>query len=213
MCLGLPEVQSRRHEFLKLNKPEIQYFSGLRHQKGWIGCALSYKFLMMRARDQGLEQISICEDDVEFPSDWDQKIAIVTSYLRERAGQWHIFSGLMAVIHKDLTVKRVKDFSGLTFAHVDRMMSTVFNVYSRRIFDIFSRWDESDEDDNRNTIDKFIERQPDLDIVTTRPFLVGHKPDSHSTLWGINNQQYDPMIAKSSVDLSRRVDAFLAGKV
>jgi GR25 family glycosyltransferase involved in LPS biosynthesis len=212
MCLGLPEVQSRRHEFLKLKRPEIRYFSGLRHQKGWIGCALSYKFLMLRARDQGLEDICICEDDVELPTDWDQKIESVYTYLRERAGQWHIFSGLMAVIHKDLKVKRVEDFSGLTFAHVDRMMSTVFNIYSRRVFDVFSRWDESDEDANRNTIDKFIERQPDLEIVTTRPFLVGHKPESHSTLWGINNQQYDPMIAKSSVDLSRRVDEFLVQK-
>jgi hypothetical protein len=212
MCLGLPEVQSRRREFLKLGRREIQYFSGIRHQKGWIGCALSYKFLLMKARDQGLDQIAICEDDVEFPSDWDLQLQKVNNYLVEKAGNWHVFSGLLALIHKDLRVKKVVESMGLSFVHIDRMMSMVFNIYSKRVYDIFSRWDETDIDPNRNTIDKFMERQPDLDIVTTRPFLVGHKHEAASTLWGIGNKQYDPMIAKSSMELSRKIDAFRVGR-
>jgi len=212
MCLGLPEVQSRMREFLKLERREIQYFSGIRHQKGWIGCALSYKFLLLKARDQGLDQIAICEDDVEFPSDWDLQLQKVNKYLVEKAGGWHVFSGLMAVVSPETRVKKIAEFSGLTFAHIDRMMSTVFNVYSKRVFDVFARWDETDIDPNRNTIDKYMERQPDLDIVTTRPFLVGHKHEAASTLWGIGNKQYDPMIAKSSMELSRKIDNFIAKK-
>jgi hypothetical protein len=212
MCLGLPEVQSRMRDFLKLERREITYFSGIRHQKGWIGCALSYKFLLLKAREQGLEQIAICEDDVEFPSDWEFQLQKVNKYLVDKAGGWHVFSGLMAVVSPETRVKKIVNFSGLTFAHVDRMMSTVFNVYSKRVFDVFARWDETDIDPNRNTIDKYMGRQPDLDIVTTRPFLVGHKHEAVSTLWGIGNTQYDPMIAKSGVELSRKIDQFIAQK-
>jgi hypothetical protein len=211
VCLGLPEVQSRRRDFLKLGRGDIQYFSGLRHQKGWMGCALSYKFLMMSAKDLGFEQITVCEDDVEFPPDWDQKISFVRQYLAERVESWHIFNGLMAVIHKDIKVKKVFDFNAMMFVHVDRMMSMVFNIYSKKVFDVFAAWDQSDTESDSNTIDKFIERQPNLEVVTTRPFLVGHRPELASTLWGIGNKQYDPMIAKSGRDLSRKVDEFQKG--
>jgi hypothetical protein len=212
MCLGLPEVQSRMRDFLKLGRREIQYFSGIRHQKGWIGCALSYKFLLMKARDQGIDQIAICEDDVEFPAEWDAQFKIVKSYLDEKTENWHVFNGLLALIHKDLHVKKLAEYMGLSFVHIDKMMSMVFNIYSKRVYDIFSRWDETDIDPSRNTIDKYLERQPDLEIVTTRPFLVGHKPEVATTLWRGSNKQYDPLIAKSGRELSRKIEAFREGR-
>lgn len=56
-------------------------------------------------------------------------------------------------------------------------------------------------------------REPYLDVVTTRSFLFGHRHESAATLWGIGNKQYDPMSAKSGLDLSEKVDEFMTRRI
>ncbi len=204
-CLSLPEAPSRRRSFLAEGKTEFGIFPGLRHRKGWIGCALSYKFLMRRAKDLGLEWIAVCEDDVEFPSRWQERLRAVEEYLGSLGGKWHVFSGLMATLHRDLKVNRVVPKAGMTFVHVDRLMSMVFNIYSNRVFDVFAGWDERNRDPSRNTIDKYLESQGGMEVVTTSPFLVGHKAEVQSTLWGIGNNQYKKLIAQAGAELRRRM--------
>lgn len=52
-------------------------------------------------------------------------------------------------------------------------------------------------DDQTNTIDKYLERQASLRVVVALPFLVGHREEVHSTLWGFQNTQYRDLIAES----------------
>ncbi|PZQ44118.1 MAG: hypothetical protein DI551_10750, partial [Micavibrio aeruginosavorus] len=54
-------------------------------------------------------------------------------------------------------------------------------------------WDENNRNPASNTIDRFIEKQSGVDIITTFPFLVGHKEEMSSTLWGFKNTQYRDM--------------------
>ena len=53
---------------------------------------------------------------------------------------------------------------------------------------------------------------PGMRIVTTLPFCAGHRTEIKSTLWGIANSQYDPMIQASQQRLQDKVDEFLRAK-
>ena len=78
----------------------------------------------------------------------------------------------------------------------------VFNVYNQSFYQYFLEWDEKDKDNKVITIDRFLERQKNLKIVTTSPFLVGHKEELCSILWGFKNTSYNDKIQKSN-DLLR----------
>jgi hypothetical protein len=71
-------------------------------------------------------------------------------------------------------------------------------------------WNPEHRDDQTNTIDKYLERQTSLRVVVALPFLVGHREDAFSTLWGFQNTQYSDMIAASERGL---VDLAAAGTI
>ena len=50
--------------FDKDNLYGFTFFPGLKHKLGWVGCGMSYKFILKKAAEQGLERILVCEDDV-----------------------------------------------------------------------------------------------------------------------------------------------------
>ncbi|MEK7948532.1 methyltransferase domain-containing protein [Pigmentiphaga sp. YJ18] len=207
VCLGLPESVQRRAGFEKDNTYGIQYFPGLRNTTGWVGCGLSYKFLFRKAAEQGLEQITICEDDVEFRSGWEASYQSAKRYLNGQR-DWHIFSGLIAHLNSKASVRAVVDFEGQNYIHLDKMVSTVFNVYSNRVFDRLIAWDEGLRDPESNTYDRYMERMTDLQVVTTLPFIVGHKEEENSTLWGFNNVVYRDLILASQNLLADKVAVF-----
>ena len=91
----------------------------------------------------------------------------------------------------------------------DRLISTVMNVYNRSVFDLIAGWNENDRDVETNTIDRYLERNSQLKVVVTEPFLVGHKEEQHSTIWGFQNTQYAEMIIRSNDLLRMKADAFL----
>ncbi|MBC8674081.1 glycosyltransferase family 25 protein [Aeromonas hydrophila] len=59
----------------------MQYVPGLRHRLGWVGCGLSYKFLINRAKDLNFQQITICEDDVSLPDDFRADLIILKIFI------------------------------------------------------------------------------------------------------------------------------------
>lgn len=205
ICLSLPEAIERREEFDADNHYGFEVFPGLRHIRGWTGCGLSYKFIMKKAQEQGIDKILVCEDDVFFPDDFEERFAHCSEYLAKHK-DWDIFQGLMADVG-NVTVSKVDHERGQTFVHVDHMISMVFNLYDHRVYPYFAEWDESDRNVHTNTIDRALEAK-DLKIVSTAPFLVGHKEDLDSTVWGFNNSQYSEMIEKSSEKLERLVKEF-----
>ncbi len=93
---------------------------------------------------------------------------------------------------------------GQTFVHLDHMISMVFNDYRSSVFDNLINWDEANPDMQRNAIDRALETM-ELSIVTTAPFLVGHKEDLDSATWEFNNNHYRDQIEKSKEKLVRLI--------
>ncbi|MFV3370536.1 GT99 family glycosyltransferase N-terminal domain-containing protein [Pseudomonas sp. NY15435] len=208
VCLGLPESTERKADFENDNSEGFQYFPGLRHNVGWIGCGLSYKFIIRKAYEQQFDKITVCEDDVDFLPGWKARFDEIHSHLKNDEKPWDIFSGLIANLHEETNVKALDDFEDFELIHIDKMTSTVLNTYNARSFPKILGWDENNRNPASNTIDRFIEKQSGVDIITTFPFLVGHKEEMSSTLWGFKNTQYRDMIAASAALLRQKADAF-----
>lgn len=212
VCLGLPETVSRRADFDKDNHYGIEYFPGLRHHLGWVGCGLSYKFLLQRARDLNLPRFTICEDDVEFYADFVKDYQNVLSYLDEQEG-WDLYAGLIAQLHDEVELISCDTHGDKRYLTIDKMVSTVMNVYSERFYNKLIAWDPTNHDPHTNTIDRFIEQHEQMRVITTAKFLVGHKEELDSTLWGFNNQTYAQMITDSESQLAEKLAEFDAKPV
>lgn len=212
ICLSLPEFVRRSQSFDRDNRFGFVRFTGLRHCQGWLGCAMSYKLMIMLARQQGLPSLAICEDDVEFPQGFDSRWAAIQEHLRSAPDDWDVFSGLMADVHADLEILGAYERNGMQFVMTDRLISMVFNVYNASTYDAIASWDEGNRDAATNTIDRYLERSRSIRIVTTLPFLVGHKEELHSTLWGFQNTQYASLIAASTTLLRDKLEGYGEGR-
>ena len=89
LCLNLPESTQRRRVFDRENQYGFSCVPGLRHLKGWVGCGMSYKMIMKRAKDLGFERIMVCEDDVIFPENFEARLEEIEKYLKS-CKQWEI---------------------------------------------------------------------------------------------------------------------------
>lgn len=205
VCLSLPESTTRAAAFEEDNVYGFEFFPGLKHRMGWIGCGMSYKFMLRKAMEQKLEKILICEDDVYFPPDFQERFDHVLKYAEEN-NDWNVFSGIMADIGRVKPLKYAQD-EGEEFIYLDKMISMVFNLYDKSMFEAISAWDNMNRDVQKNTIDRYLEDKK-LRILATCPFLVGHKEDLHSTIWGQQNTIYTELIANSSVKLQKLVDDY-----
>jgi hypothetical protein len=205
LCLNLPEFVRRSQSFDRDNRFGFVRFTGLRHSKGWVGCAMSYKLMIMLARQECLPSLTICEDDVEFPEGFEVRWTAIQHHLREKRGGWDVFSGLMADLHEDARILDAYIQDGMQFAVTDKLISMVFNVYNERIFDLIAAWDEKNHDVENNTIDRYLENRGSMKVITTHPFLVGHKEELHSTLWGFQNTQYSALIENSNDTLAQKL--------
>ena len=121
-ALSLPETFHRRQLYETLNAPKAYVFDGIRASQGWIGCALSYKYLCRSALRMGKARISVMEDDVLLPPDHLQTRARILDYLDrcESTGKpWDIFVGVIAQLREDTKVSAVEQFEDLTFVTIN----------------------------------------------------------------------------------------------
>ncbi|MFQ1984697.1 GT99 family glycosyltransferase N-terminal domain-containing protein [Aeromonas veronii] len=209
ICLGLPETTARKADFEKDNHYDIQYIPGLRHRLGWIGCGLSYKFLINRAKDLNFPKITICEDDVLLPDDFLSRLDNIKQYLSGKEN-WDVFAGLIADLHDDVQILNIEDVDNECYVHIDKMVSMVTNIYSNKFYDKLLAWDSCNHDSQTNTIDRFIEQHDDVHTIVTSRYLVGHKEDLNSTLWGISNMTYKKLIKNSENKLQDKIAAYKA---
>ncbi|WP_414462577.1 methyltransferase type 11 [Hyphomicrobium sp. DY-1] len=205
LALSLPETFRRRAEFRRTH-PDDFAFDGLRAVPAWVGCALSYKFLAAKALQQNFKMLTVFEDDAVFRNQREGDLECIMRHLEEV--DWDFFCGLIADLHQDTKVVQVTSIDGLTLVTLDRMVSMVYNIYSKRALQILSKWDPSNGDVSINTIDRFIERQQSLRVVTVVPFIVDHRDDSVSTLWSFSNAQYRTLIDKSEALLREKIADF-----
>ncbi|MDO5090207.1 MAG: class I SAM-dependent methyltransferase [Cardiobacteriaceae bacterium] len=208
MALSLPETVVRREAFTQVAPADVALFDGVRYTPGWLGAAMSYKYLAQCALQQGLLRLEIMEDDVEFPPDYDTRRARVNAWLDAHEGQWDAFVGVMAQVHPDTEILAVERVDGETFVTLDRMISMVGNIYAPSALQRIAAWDESVQDADSNTIDRFLQTGGGMRVVVTLPCLLGHREDLDSSLWGFSNVRYAQMIAEAEQELRKRVDAF-----
>lgn len=211
LVLGMPETWKRRSHFLQTTASRLgdaQLFDGVRYTPGWRGCAMSYQYMARKALQAGWNQLEVSEDDVTLDDSYPARRDIVTQWLEEHAGQWDVFSGLMAKVHPETRVLAVHDYQGLTFVVLDRMISTVHNIYAATALQVMTQWDPNNEDPTTNTIDVYLQSHSALRVVVALPFLVGHAEEMHSSLWGFNNGQYTEMIAQTQSELQDLVQEF-----
>ncbi|ALD04702.1 GT99 family glycosyltransferase N-terminal domain-containing protein [Klebsiella quasipneumoniae] len=208
LCLSLSETPVRRKAFFANPSHGFQFFEGIRYRIGWIGCGMSYKYMLSGMLASKAEMGIICEDDVIFPVDYDNKLNKIINHLQSTEAKWHIFAGIIAHLHEDTKVLDVKVIDGIEYIYIDKMTSMVMNIYSRRGMDLISQWDEKNIDAETNTIDRYVESAQDLVVVTTLPFLVGYAEEQQSTLWGFENSQYTSLIKASEKLLAEKVAEF-----
>ena len=201
ISLSLPETIERRTIFNSSAHEDCIIFDGIRHPLGWVGCGLSYKTLAMKALSHGLPQLTVFEDDAIFTTDHTDKVEIVRRYLRSRAEPWDIFAGVIASVHPNTKILSVEELDGIAFVTIDHMTSMVYNIYNRSALELLAQWDPMNTDPHTNTIDKFLENQTTVQVVVAVPFLVGHREEVQSTLWGFQNNTYSKMIAESEAKI------------
>lgn len=206
-CLGLPEYIERKKSFMNSNTYGITYFPGLRHFFGWVGCGMSYKFMLRKAKEMNLDSVTICEDDVLFGEDFSQKMTTIRKYLNNLPN-WDLFSGLIADVNAATVVSNVDDYEGIRFVTLDKMTSTVLNIYNKQFLEKLETWDSDNREAETNTIDRFIENLGNTVIITTNPFLVLCKDELTSTLWGFTNDTYNNMICQSNQKMLDKIKKF-----
>lgn len=204
VCLSLTESISRKKAFLE-RYPDIYIFQGLRHYIGWKGTGLSYKFLMKRAKDKKYEMLTVCEDDVVLPENWNGKQKEILQRLKEK--DWDIFTGLIADAHKDCKIISCEDVSIGKLVSLDKIVSMVFCCYSENIYDKMLMWDHySDSVDN--TIDRYLQNLIEIKAYCLLPYFVS-MAEAKSTLWnGVDNDVYKKMTKESERFLLEKVELF-----
>ncbi len=205
LCLSLPETVDRYERAKDL---PAQVFTGLRHYLGWIGCGLSYKNLAVQARNESVKQIVVYEDDVVLPNNYESIQKSIQGFLETLNGNWDIFSGMISNLDPETEILSVDTFEGLNFVTLNRMTSTVYNIFSERGIDLLCLWNENDFDLKHNTIDQYFGHCSELRVITVFPFLFGHDSFESSTLWGFNNDEYVDSITKSSQLLKQKIENF-----
>lgn len=208
IALSMPEAIFRRRIY-EANRPQnCAVFDGIRLRPGWVGCGLSYVNLARHALKHEIKRLTILEDDVLLPDKFEEKMSIVQSYLDTKHDHWDVFAGVIAVLHEKAKILHVETFQGMCFVTLDKMTSMVCNIYSERALHNLVTWDPTHLDDQTNTIDKYLESQTNLRVIVTLPFLVGHREEVHSTLWGFQNTQYSDLIAASEHMLQKKVQSY-----
>lgn len=205
LCLSLPEYTRRGASFDQENVFGFVRFPGLRHRLGWIGCGMSYKYMAKLALRDGHSVVTICEDDVLFSEDFPKRWSVIEGVLDAGEIEWDLFSGLMADLHRDAVVRDAFVIDGEQFVVLDRLVSAVFNAYHGAVLRLLADWDDTLRDVHANAIDRYLENQTGLTVLTTVPFLAGHKEELDSTIWGFQNSQYTGMILASQMLLEQKV--------
>ena len=204
-CLSLAETTDRRKDFDKDNVHDIWVFPGLRHNIGWVGCGLSYKLMMRMAKDLDLPQVTICEDDVLLDERFERRYSHVKQALTKADEPWDVFSGLIADLSKETEIfNSAIQSDNEAFYAINRLVSMVFNIYNKTSYQKIIDWDDKIHMPS-NTIDRYIEQHDGIKGLIVSPFLVGHKEDATSTLWGFQNTQYKDMIEKSQALLNEMI--------
>ena len=154
------------------------------------------------------DKFSLRVDKKLTPENFKEKLDEILKYLRETNNQWNMFSGLIANLNHNTMIERIDEYNDKEFIYINKMTSTVFNIYHKSFFDKIINWDNTNLDVHNNTIDRYIESHGNLVVVTTNPFLVYHKEEQVSSIWHFQNTQYLDMFESTSKLLEGKINEF-----
>jgi hypothetical protein len=153
----------------------------------------------------------VCEDDVVLPPSYEGDISVVLDYLDSIEHTWDVFVGLTADFYHNTRISKVQEFKDRRFIHCNKFTSTVLNIYSRAGLQKFASWAFDGSIGQENTIDRFLNRDPNLRVITLDKNICGHDIESSSTIWGHSNAEYGSMIARSQYIRSGLMHEWLEG--
>lgn len=201
LCVTIPESFERHEHFLDQN---IKAFplSTIKRNPGWKGYCLLTKFIFSKAAQNNLNYLVLVEDDIEIFSNFYQDVQHIQQYLSS-IDNWDIFVGLMSQINGNITHVYNE------FIHLDSMVSTVFNIYNKSMFDHVASWDV-----NTNSpwlqFDRWLGLKSNLQVITKIPFFINHASNLKSSIWsGYNGPIYDTMINTAQNELLKRKAAWI----
>ncbi len=206
-CLHLIETPFRINIFNKQkNKPNVEIFPAVKYNPGWIGCALSYVNLIYNAKRYNLDRITICEDDCRFPDNFEYIYNNINDVLN-KINKWDIFVGCIADLPEDTIISNVYKYKDIIFIEINKMTSTVFNIYNYSCYDTIINWDFNNKNKYTNTIDRYIGVK-NLKIITTYPYYFDCL-NVNSTIWDANlYESYNNMFKNSLNIIKKKLDAW-----
>jgi len=207
LVLALPEHPRRYAHARSQCLPGAVPIHGLRHPKGWKGCANSYRLIASLAKIKPYDKLLIYEDDALFDADVLSRLSAVERYLDEHAGEWDIYSGLISDLSRDATIVAITDVHGERFFHLNSISGTVFSIFSHKGLQLLSEFEFHGDDIRRHTIDRFLESRAPRCVTTQRP-LVHHAETLESSIWPIGNVAYTRKIKTSQRRLDSAVSTF-----
>lgn len=182
--LTLLETRERTQSFIQNTNTNINYqmIYGLKHAVPYIGCAMSYKFIIENAKKMNLPYVIICEDDTLFPDDFNEKLKIILNYLEKNKDSWDMFVGIMESVPADTKVSfNIKLERNIELCKINKFSSMVFNIYNSSVYDKILSWNPYLRSLD-NQIDGYLNKLG-LNILTIRPFLVSYNTKLNSTIW------------------------------
>jgi GR25 family glycosyltransferase involved in LPS biosynthesis len=141
--LTLLETRERTNAFIENTNANINYqmIYGLKHAVPYIGCAMSYKFIIENAKKMNLPYVIICEDDTLFPSDFNEKLKIILNYLENNKSSWDMFVGIMESVPTGTKLSfNVKLERNIEVCKISHFSSMVFNIYNNSVYDKILSW-------------------------------------------------------------------------
>ena len=196
--------ENRRETFLRQPHlpANLKRIAAIKATPEWLGSGISYKFAINSARLSGLDQVTICEDTVEFASTFERDYRIIREYLSTVA-KWDIFVGLITDINDSTRILDVQRYKGFEFVTIDKFPNTFCNIYKDSSFNHLMSWDEHDTNAGTNTIDKYLQNV-NLTVITLNKKLMNIR----STSWEKSREYpewFDTSVTKA---FSKKVHQF-----
>lgn len=107
------------------------------NKKPWIGCFLSHKKCLEIAKNQGLQNIWVLEDDCEpvDPVNFKSRFIKIKNYL-DSNNDWNIFLGGTATLTPN-SYKKIIRFEDQVLVEFDKAYMTHMVCYNSNVYDLF----------------------------------------------------------------------------
>ena len=191
-CLHLPESDRLNYFNSQPNYPKqmkIVIYPAIKYTIGWKGCVFSYLNLIYNAQRSGLERVTICEDDCLLPLNFDNRYSLILEFLSKINQEWDIFLGVIAELNEDTILSKIYCYKGIKFFELNKMASTVFNIYNKSSYSKILKW-------YNDPIDYYINKTG-MKYIISFPFEFSCLP-VESTLWETNNDLSIKQFEKSN---------------